>query len=70
MPNDHSFSHEPATGICDECGAMVTFSPNQMTTKCTVCGTTPHRVTAGAVSESFQRTGYRVGDGVQPRCPR
>lgn len=70
MPNDYSYPNEPANGICDECGTMVSFASNEMTAQCPVCMSRPHRVTAGAVSASFQRTGYRAGQGVTPRRPR
>lgn len=70
QPNDYSYPHESATGICNECGAIVTFGPNEMTAQCPVCMTRPHRAVTGAVSETFQRGGYRVGANVVPRCPR
>lgn len=70
MPTNQSYPNEPAIGICDNCGAIVHFQPNEHTTKCPVCWMLPTRMSSGAVSPNSQAMGYRVGAGVVPRNPR
>lgn len=70
MPTTHGFDYEPAMGICDECGNMVHFNANDRQAQCQVCMAYCTRTTSGAVTPSAQRVGYRVGEGVTPRCAR
>lgn len=64
MPVNNSMLSESAIGMCNFCGASLSFDPNNFSTTCKCCYSIQTRATSGACSDRMQRAGYRPGTGV------